>query len=419
MVEIIDSISKYNLWGGNSPFLGFNRHIYQEKVMKSVGNSLVKVVVGQRRVGKSFVLRQVLSQIVAGGVPAENTLYINKEFLEFSAIKSAEDLQSLYAAYRSRFSPQGKTYLFIDEIQYIDGWERFVNARSQDFAEPCEVFISGSNSDILSGELSSMLSGRYVRFEVFPYSFGEFCELTGKPQDASSFTDYVQHGALPELFNLDSEEMRRNYVESLKDSVMLRDVVQRYRIKDASLLNDLFVFLSNNASNLISFTNVVKSLKGQGRKTNYETVSTYAGYLENAFLIHSCPRFNIRGKDSLSGPAKYYMNDFSFHNYLYAGFGYGMGYLFENAIYLELRRRGYDVYVGELDGSEVDFVAIRNDARIYIQVAYKMDGESTIAREYAPLEKIRDSYPKFVVSLDEFRLPSNNGILHVRPWEIP
>jgi len=239
-------------------------------------------------------------------------------------------------------------------------------------------------------------------------------EPTGKP----AFLEYIQQGGFPEFINLPLEESRRNYVSAIKDTVLLRDVVQRYNVKDAQLLEDVFVYLVNNASNLISVSNIVAYFSTKNRKTNYETLSTYISYLANAFLLHKAERYNIRGKETISGNCKYYINDLAFRNYLYRGFGYGIGYLLENTVYLELHRQGFTVYVGFLNNKEVDFVALKDERKIYLQVSYSLEDTETAEREYSALETIPDSFEKYVVSLDEIILPVRNGIKHLKAWEM-
>lgn len=418
MVEIISSIRKYNFWDNNPIDLGYARTIYTEKIGQYVGNKLVKVLVGQRRAGKSYILRQIASTLISNGVNRANIFYINKEYMELLTLRSAIELEQLYQAYRQELKPVGKVYLFIDEIQYIDEWELFVNSHSQDFAEPCELFISGSNSNLLSGELATLLSGRYVEFEVFPFGYMEYCGITKQEKGKESYTKFIQTGALPELFNLPNDEMKQNYISSIKDTVMLRDIVGRYNVKDVKLLDDLFVYLVNTASNLISITNIINFFASKKRKTNYETLSSYITYLENSFLIHRAERYNIKGKDTISGNSKYYLNDLSYRNYLYSGYGYGIGYLLENAVYLSLRRAGYQVYVGIIRDAEVDFVAIKGDKRVYLQVTYQLTEEKTIEREYRSLKLIDDNFDKYIVSMDDYKMPTNEGIEHVSAWDL-
>jgi hypothetical protein len=229
---------------------------------------------------------------------------------------------------------------------------------------------------------------------------------------------YMDGGGLPELFMLQKQELKRNYISAIKDTVLLRDIIQRNNIRDPKLLEDIFVFLVNNASNLISISSIVKYFKGQGRRVSYDAISNYIGYIEDTFLIHRCDRYDIKGKDTLSGNAKFYMNDLAYKNYLYPGFGYGFGYLVENLIYLELCRAGFDVYVGVLRNKEVDFVAKKADRVIYIQSTYLLSDESTVEREYSALESIGDNFEKIVVSLDDATLPLRGGIRHLQAWNL-
>jgi predicted AAA+ superfamily ATPase len=351
-------------------------------------------------------------------VNPHNIFYLNKEFIDFDYINHYSDLEELIKLYQLNLKPKGKIYLFLDEIQNIAQWERLVNSYSQDFTESYELFISGSNSKMLSGELASLLSGRYVNFEVFPFSFEEYVGITQQKISKETYIKYMQSGGLPELFVLPNEETKRHYVASVKDTVLLRDVIQRHAIKDPNLLEEIFIYLVNNAANLLSINNVTNYLKSKGRKTTYDTIANYIGYIEDTFLLRKAERFDIKGKDIIAGNVKYYCNDLAYKNYLYAGFGYGIGYQLENLIYLELRRLGYEVYVGVMPNKEVDFVAKKADEKFYLQCAYLLLDEETIKREYASLEGINDNYPKIVVSLDDIAMPNNNGIIHIQAWKL-
>jgi len=418
MDEKITLLQKHNLWDSNPFDLGYIRSKYSGKIASYVGNRLIKVLVGQRRSGKSYILRQIAKQLVDNGVKPGNTLYINREFAEFDFLKTYKDLDDLVKLYKKELNPSGKVYIFIDEVQTIDGWERIVNSYSQDYVDSYEVFISGSNSKMLSGELATLLSGRYVRFEIFPFSYSEYLGIMQRESGRQSYMEYMNSGGLPELFMLEQQELKRNYVSAVKDTVLLRDIIQRHSVRDPQLLEDIFVFLVNNASNFISITNIVKYFKGQGYRTSYDAVSTYIGYIEDTFLVHRCDRYDIKGKDMLSGNAKFYINDLAYKNYLYPGYGYGFGYMAENLIYLELRRAGFDVYVGSLRNKEVDFVARKVDRIIYLQSTYMLADEATVEREYSSLEAIDDNFEKVVVSLDEITLPLRGGIKHIQTWEL-
>ena len=418
MDEKIALLQKYNLWGSNIFDLGYKRSRYTNNITDYVGNRLIKVLVGQRRSGKSYILRQIVKQLIDSGIRPENTLFINMEFADFDFIKTYKDLDELIKLYKKELNPLGKIYLFIDEIQIVEGWEKIVNSYSQDYSESYELFISGSNSKMLSGELATLLSGRYVCFEVLPFSYFEYAEITQQETGKKSYLEYMSSGGLPELFMLQKQELKRNYVSAVKDTVLLRDIIQRHKVRDPKMLEDIFVFLINNVSSLISITNVVNYFKGQGRRTSYDAVSTYIGYIEDTFLIHCCDRYDIKGKDTLSGNTKFYINDLSYKNYLYPGYGYGFGYLVENLVYLELRRAGFDIYVGILRNKEVDFVAKKADRIIYLQSTYMLSDEATVEREYSSLEAINDNFEKIVVSLDEITMPLRGGIRHIQAWKL-
>lgn len=418
MTERFDELRKYNLWDGNVIECGFERPLYTNKIADYLGSRVIKVLTGQRRVGKSYILRQMAMRLLRQGVDGNNILFINREFTVFDFITTHKELAELVSLYKSRLQPKGKIYIFIDEVQDIDGWERIVNSYSQDYTEEYEIFITGSNSKMFSGELSTLLSGRYVEFSVYPLSYSEYIGIQGLPNDKQSYLQYMKDGGYPELVNFSGNEVKQNYVSALKDTVLLKDIVRRYTIKDVRLLEDLFTYLVNNASNILSISNITNFMKSKGRKTSYETVAAYIGYIEEVYLAHRALRYNIKGKEIIAGTYKYYMNDLSFKNYLYSGLGYGVGYMLENLVYLELVRCGYDVYVGTIKNKEVDFVAMKNDRTIYLQVAYLLIDEQTIEREYSSLETIADNYEKIVVSLDDFQLPTRLGIKHVQAWNL-
>jgi uncharacterized protein len=416
MIELFDSARRFNFWDGNQIEIGYIRDFYCNKVADFIGSKLTKVFVGQRRVGKSYLLRQIAYQLIEKGINPDNIFYINKEYVEFDKIVNYEDLNQLISFYREQLKPEGRVYLFIDEIQTIEGWEKSVNAWSQDFTRDYEIFISGSNSKLLSGELATFLSGRYVQFLVFPLNFIEFSEIHDLPKDKATYIKYLQSSGLPELIHLPNEETKRHYVSAIKDTVLLRDIIQRNNIKDAKLLEDVFIYLVNNASNLVSVSNVISFFESKKRKTNYETISNYIRFIEEVFLVYRADRFNIKGKETIAGNCKYYLNDLAFSNFLFKGFGYGVGYKLENLIFLELLRKGFMVYVGVLRNKEIDFVAQKGDRTIYIQCAYILPDEGTIEREYAPLKAISDNFEKYVVTLDEVQFQSNDGIRHIQAW---
>jgi uncharacterized protein len=419
MEEIFDKIRKYNVWDGQEIHIGFERKAYLEKIRGYIGNKLVKVLVGQRRAGKSYILRQIMNFLIkTRDVQPGNIFYLNKEFTAFDAIRTSSDLETLYNYYRSKLKVEGKIYIFLDEIQSVNEWEVFVNSYSQDFTNDYELFVTGSNSNLLSGELATLLSGRYIEFEILPFSFLEYAEFEGKAPERVTFFEYLQTGGLPELFHLEDEEIKRHYVESLKNTIILRDIAGRRNIKDLTLLEDIFKFLTVNIGNLTSFSSIVNYFKNRQKKTNYETISAYTGFLTDSFLIHHADRYNLRGKQVLGAECKYYLNDLSFKNFLFGFFPSDSGYNLENFVYIQLRRMGFKVNVGVINGLEIDFVAQKPEKTMYIQVCFLLNSPEVISREFGNLLLIRDNHEKIVISLDEMRFSDYEGIKHLRPWEL-
>lgn len=417
MIEKFGKIERFNFWGRH-PETGIKRARYLSRIRKFKDSGLVHVLVGQRRVGKSYILRQLIKDLIEDGVQPQQTLYINKEYSEFDFIKTDIDLSALVQAFSGQIGEDKTVYLFVDEVQNISSWEKSINSLSQDFTQNIRIYITGSNAELLSGELATHLSGRYVSFLITPFSYNEFLTITNEPNTKNSFLTYLKTGGLPELFRLPDEESKRHYISAVYDTVILRDIVQRHQIRDVRLLKDVFAFLVNNVGNLVSVTSLVSYFKHQKRKTNYETIAQYLGYLEDAYIIYKCERFQIKGKDILSGTVKYYLNDVSFKNYMFQGFHLGWGHLMENLVYLELITRGYTVYVGQLRSKEIDFVAQKGDTTKYIQVAYQILDDDTKQREYAPLLAIDDNYEKTVVTADDIPLPNFKGIQHSLYWDL-
>jgi len=295
MKTFFDKIKKFNNWDGSSFNIGYERKTYIERIVKYIDNKLIKVLTGQRRVGKSYILRQIINYLISHKkVNPKNIFYLNKEFIGFDEIKSAADLENLFNYYKKDLKVKGKVYIFFDEVQNIVNWETFVNSYSQDFTNEYELFVTGSNSKLLSGELASLLSGRYVQFEIFPFSFFEYADFKHIPINKESFLKYIQEGGLPEMFNFDDEEIQRHYIQSLRSTIILRDIVQRNKIKDIALLDDVFKFIAVNIGSLTSLSNIVKYFKNHQKKTNYETLSSYVGYLKDTFIIHEAERYNLR-----------------------------------------------------------------------------------------------------------------------------
>lgn len=419
MEKWLQKIGRYNLWDGKQPNQGFLRATYLEKIAGYIGNKLVKVIVGQRRSGKSYLLRQIMNYLhEVKNVNPKNIFYLNKEYIAFDEITTDSDLELLYRQYLATFEVTGKKWIFLDEVQNIKDWEKFVNSYAQDFTDEYELFVTGSNSKLLSGELATLLSGRYVEFEVLPFGLREMAMARESEVNREFFIEYLKTGGLPEILTLHDEEVRRHYVEDLINTIILRDIAMRSQINDIALLKEVFSFLSVNIGSYTSIGNIVKYFKSRQKKTNYETLSTYIGHLLDAFIVHEAKRFNIRGKQNLGGERKYYLNDLAFKNQTFGIFPEDMGYNLENYVYLELRRLGYHVSVGVMNNKEIDFVAEKHGKTIYIQVAYLLANKETVEREFGNLLAIDDNFEKLVVSLDETKFSDFKGIRHIWPWEL-
>lgn len=418
MKDKLDRIAPYNLWNGNVLPTGYPRYEYTAKLSSFTGNRLVKILTGQRRAGKSYIMRQLAMQLIESGINKRNILFINRELSAFNFIQTFENLDALIEAYRKEIAMEGKIYIFIDEVQDISGWERTINSLSQDYTFEAEIFLSGSNSRLLSGELSTLLSGRYIGMTVYPFSYTEYRGIWNFGKNRESFLSYLKDGGLPELINLTDIDVKQRYIEGLRDSIMLKDIVRRYAIKDVALLENLFSFLVNNASNMVSVTGIVKYIKGRGSKASYDTVAAYIEYLQEAFILHKSIRYNISGKELLGGNFKIYPNDQAYHNYLFPTAGYGRGYTLEGIVFMSLLRKGYEVNTGVLHGAEIDFVAKSGRHTLYIQVAYSVEDQTTAAREYGAFNGINGEGEKIIITMDEDILPMRDGVRHLSAWEL-
>lgn len=416
---IFNEIKKYNNWDKVLDSPGFERSFYLSRFGNSIGNKLIKVLVGQRRVGKSYLLRQIISFLITRkSVSPQNIFYLNKEYMSFQEINTSVQLEFLFKHYLNEIKPEGKVYIFLDEVQNIENWEIFVNSYSQDFTKTYELFISGSNSTLLSGELASHLSGRYIEFEILPFSFDEYIGINNLTENRENFIGYLKTGGLPEIYHIDSEEVQRHYIDSLKNTIILRDIAVRHKIKDLTLLEDIFSFLCANIGNLTSFSSIVNYFKSKQRKTNYETISTYVEYLINTYIFHQTERFQLQGKQVLGGEYKYYLNDLAFKNLLFGFRATDIGYNLENYVFIQLKRMGYNVSIGKLKNLEIDFIAQKPDKTIYLQVTYLLNSPKVIEREFENLLQINDNHEKLVISLDEVQFSDYKGIKHLRPWEL-
>lgn len=376
------------------------RFRYLDKVMPFVGKNLIKVLIGQRRSGKSYLLKQIMNTLIE----SKEVIYINKELREYKDIIDEDSLYSYIDSFE--FNSSNKV-LVIDEVQDIRGFENVL--RSLQAEEGWDIYISGSNANILSTELSTFLSGRYIEIEVFPLSFSEFCEFHNLQNEDESLFKYIKFGGLPYLKNLElDEEVVFSYLRNVYDSIILKDVVQRHSLRNVHFLSSLIAFASDNLGSLVSAKKISDYLKKERLSISPSVVLNYLTYLCEVYFLLSVKRQQI-GKKILEVGEKYYFNDLGIRNSI-SGFDMkDISKVLENVVFIDLKRRGFEVYVGYLDEYEIDFVGVKGDEKMYVQVTYMMLNEKTVDREFRSLLKIEDGYRKVVVTMDEAFVKLNNG----------
>lgn len=388
---------------------------YIEILRNFIDKPLIKVVTGIRRSGKSTVLNLLKEELLQRGVKEQQIIAVNFESFAFSELT---DNQKLYAYVQEKIQLTDRYYLILDEIQEVQAWEKAVNAFLVDFN--VDVYLTGSNSHLLSSELATHVAGRYVQIPVYTLSYAEYLDFTKHyaPQKlidkANSFQDYLIKGGFPVIHTTNyDEETAYRVVYDIYSSVILRDTVQRYKIRDLELLERIIKYAFDNVGNTFSGKNVADFFKNQQRKIDINTVYNYLNALEGAYILHRVSRYDIKGKEILKTQEKFYVGDVSL---LYATMGFRsrmISGILENIVFLELKRRGFQVYIGKLDTKEIDFVAERQGEKIYVQVAYKLESEQTIEREFGALLSIDDQYPKYVVTMDSLWKDSIDGVKHL------
>ena len=384
------------------------REIYLSRIRGFYDSDLIKILVGIRRCGKSVILKQIMDEIKENGIEENHILYINFEFVEFEDLK---DYKKLNSYIKEKIKDNKKYYIFLDEIQNVEKFEIIVNSLRASL-ENISIFITGSNSKLLSNELSTVLSGRYVLFNIYPLTYKEYIELTGKnPKDEENFWDFVKWGGLPNRVQFTNEINIKDYLHSVFDSIILRDVVERLGLKDTILFNLILQYLIDITGREFSANNIIKYLKNEGKITSTETLYTYLDALCKALIIQKIYRYDIHGKAILKTLNKYYMTDLGIAQIKNNNFEINKCFAIENVVFNELVARGYEVYIGKLNPGEIDFIASKSGERKYFQVAYLLSDNKVEEREFGALRKIEDNYPKYVISLDKTDF-SQNGIIH-------
>ena len=387
------------------------RKLYLDKISPFIGKPLIKVVSGLRRCGKSTFMKMVMERLAEKKVPPRNIVHINMELMEFEFIT---DHRELYRYVKGCLpATGGPNYLFIDEVQEIPGWEKAVGSMLAE--KLADIYLTGSNSRLLSSEFATLLTGRHVQIPMFTLGFKEFLQFRGRQAgeaDEQEFALYLKYGGLPGIHDLTfTDEVIFQYIDAIYSTIMLKDIVARYRIRDVFLLEKISAFVFDNCGSITSAKKIADYLKSQGLKCGVETVQNYIAYLQDAHLVHKARRFDLKGKRHLELYEKYYPGDIGIRHGVLGYRQQDIAGLLESVVHLELLRRGYTVAVGKLDDLEVDFVAEKNGRVSYIQVAYLLATGETEEREFRPLAKIPDNYPKMVLSLDKVWGEERDGII--------
>lgn len=386
------------------------REIYLTKIRPFYNQDLIKVIMGIRRCGKSVLLLQIIDELKEKGIKEEQIIYINFENEDYGFIKNDMDLHNYI---KEKITNKEKYYLFFDEIQNVENWEKAINSFKA--TKNVSIFITGSNSDLLSGELATHLAGRYVSFKIYPLTFSEVCELKNikrKEDIEKAFDDYITWGGLPQRFMMTDEIQTKTYLSDVYDSIVLKDIITRFGIKDLDLFNRIVEYIVTTPSQNFSAESLSNYFVNKdNREVSKATLYNYLEYMNRSMLINKADRYDIRGKRILNGKYKYYLTDLGLGQIKNIGKRPQLGAYLENIVYNELISRGYDVKIGNLEKAEIDFIATRYKEKIYIQVAYILADDTVIDREFGAYKGIEDNYPKYVLTLDKHDF-SQEGIIH-------
>lgn len=390
------------------------RELYLDKLIKWIDQPVIKIISGVRRSGKSYLLQMLQNVLLERGIKKDHIIFVNFELLENDHLRSFEKLHSYIKAMKA---DQSETfYVFIDEVQNCIGWERAAASLLADGGY--DLYLTGSNAQMLSGDLATHIAGRYIEVEVYPLTFREYRKFSdvkvSKDRSVEDlFNEYLRYGGFPGLNTvIDDDEARRQYLKGIRNTVILKDTIQRHQIRDVGILERVLLYIFDNVGQIFSAKKVTDYLKSIGIKASLEAVTSYIKALEDSMIIHAAPRYDIKGKRLMQRLEKYFLCDLGLR---YADIGFrnnDISQLLENVVYMELRSRGYTVYVGKEGTKEVDFIAELKDRRLYIQVCYLLASEEVIMREYGSLMSIRDAYPKIVLSMDYLPVGIKDGILH-------
>lgn len=386
------------------------RTMYLNQIEPFIDKDIIKIITGIRRSGKSVLLQQIQTELVKRGKKQANFIYMNFENLQYEALLDYKELNRELVKRIGQID--GKAYLFLDEIQKVASWEKTINSLRASY--DCDIYITGSNSQLLSGELATEIAGRYVEIKVYPFSFAEFLEAINSDRQNldRDFANYMELGGMPFLTLIYSDQQACNtYLQDIYSSVVLKDIVDRHAIRNVDLLQRITSYLSSEIGHPISATGIAKFLKNEHRTSSIDTILDYISYTCDAYLFTRVPRTHLQGKQNLKVNDKYYITDHGLRQTMLDSNQQNIDQILENIVFIELLRRGYKVSVGLNDKKEIDFVAQKGNDKRYYQVTYILGSQATIDREFGAYDGIADNYPKYVLSMDKFNM-SRNGIIH-------
>ena len=386
------------------------REMYLKKLRDSYDSELIKIIVGVRRSGKSVLLTQIMDELIEKGIKEDHIIYINFEDYDYTDYTEPKKFNEYV---KSKIQDKEKYYLFFDEIQNVKDFEKVINSFRATMN--VSIFITGSNSKVLSGDLSTYLVGRYISIKIMPFTFAEYLELQkekGITKDKEElFLEYMEWGGMPQIYNTTSIQERKMYLRDLYNTAILKDIVERNSIKDVNLLNRVIQFIMENIGGVISANSITKFLRGDNITTSVDTVLNYIEYINNSMIASKASRYNIRGKEVMTLLEKYYLVDLGLLQLKSSPIEKKVGGRLENIVYNELLARGYDVYIGKTDNGEIDFVVDNFGDRFYIQVVDYLSSDDVVKREFGAYKNVEDNFPKYVITMDKINY-SQNGIIH-------
>lgn len=387
-----------------------NRAKYIDQLIQWKDKKIVKVITGMRRTGKSTILNLYREHLISMGVLAENTIQINFEDLKNEEL---QDYRKLYDYIQKKIKTGNKYYIFLDEIQLVPQFEKAID--SLFLNDNLDIYLTGSNANLLSSEIATLLTGRYIEIKMYPLSYKEYSDFTNrKSRDDQTFFNYLKFGGMPYTTELNLQQKNiYDYLKGIFDTVVVKDIVMRNKLKDVQTLYSVINFLFDNIGNSTSINKISNTLSSSGKKTNPVTVDNYVRYLIDSYIVYEIKRYDIKGKEFLKTQGKYYIADIGLRNAILGLRNIDQGHILENLVFLELKRRGYEIAIGKIGDLEVDFIATNDIEKIYIQVALTIMSDITLTRELKSLKEIKDNYPKVLITQDKVLNKDFQGIKHI------